>query len=97
MASPSLKTFGFGLRALKKYPELVPLVSIISTACFGCCSFMAYSLATKPDVRVIKSKGPAFEDVGPLEMRKLLNLNTAKYQIFPEVEALRKEIGSYKS
>ncbi|KAK3790561.1 hypothetical protein RRG08_010608 [Elysia crispata] len=93
----TLKTFGFGLRAFKKYPELVPLVSIISTAVIGCCSFMGYALATKPDVRVIKSKGPAFEDVGPLETRKLVNLNKDKYQIFPEVEALRREIGSYKS
>ncbi|RUS78102.1 hypothetical protein EGW08_014146 [Elysia chlorotica] len=76
---------------------LVPLVSIISTACLGCCSFMVYALATKPDVRVVKSRGPAFEDVGPLETRKLINLNKEKYQFFPEIQALRKEIGSYKS
>ncbi|GFN93184.1 normal mucosa of esophagus-specific gene 1 protein [Plakobranchus ocellatus] len=93
----TLKTFGFGLRAFKKFPELIPLVTIVGGACTACCTFMGYALATKPDVRVIKSKGPAFEDVGPLESRKLYNMNREKYQSFPEVEQLRKEIGSYKS
>ncbi|CAL1547445.1 unnamed protein product [Lymnaea stagnalis] len=93
----SVKTFGFGLRAFKKYPELIPLVGIITTACVGCAAFMGYALATKPDVRVVKSRGPAYEDVGPTESRKLIELNRTKYQPIPELVNLRKEIGSYKS
>jgi hypothetical protein len=95
--SGSLRTFGFGLGALKKYPELVPLVGIIGGACVMASAFVCYAVATKPDVRVVKSRGPAWEDVRATESRKMIDLNKAKYRVIPELESLRKEIGSYKA
>ncbi|CAG5114451.1 unnamed protein product, partial [Candidula unifasciata] len=94
--SAGARSFGFGLKAFKRFPELVPLVSILSAACLGGTGFIVYSLATKPDVRVIKSKGPAYEDVNPTENRKLVQVNKDHYQPIPELEELRKEIGHYK-
>lgn len=94
--SNAMRSFGFGMRAFKKYPELIPLVGIISTACVGCAGFMGYALATKPDVRLVKSRGPAYEAVEPTETRKMINLNRQKYREIPELQQLKKEIGSYK-
>ncbi|PVD36559.1 hypothetical protein C0Q70_03544 [Pomacea canaliculata] len=89
--------FGFGMRAFKKFPELIPLATIISTACVGACCFMAYALATKPDVRVVKSSElPPWEKVAPTERRKMIVMNQ-KYEPIPELEQLRREIGSYKA
>ncbi|CAG5116190.1 unnamed protein product [Candidula unifasciata] len=76
---------------------MVPLVGIISAACVGASAFVWYAVATKPDVRVVKSRGPAYEDVLPTESRKMINLDRTKYQPIPELQALRKEIGSYKA
>ncbi|BFZ13596.1 hypothetical protein BsWGS_16635 [Bradybaena similaris] len=95
--SSGVKTFGFGLVAMKKFPELIPLVGIIGGACVMASAFIGYALATKPDVRVVKSRGPAYEDVLPTESRKIINLDRTKYQPIPELQQLRKEIGSYKS
>uniref|UniRef100_A0A0B7A6N0 Uncharacterized protein n=1 Tax=Arion vulgaris TaxID=1028688 RepID=A0A0B7A6N0_9EUPU len=95
--SASTKTFGFGLVALKKFPELVPLVGIIGTACLGAAGFVWYAVATKPDVRVVKSRGVPYEDVVPTESRKMFDFNREKFKPNPELEQLRKEIGSYKS
>lgn len=90
------RRFGFGLRAFKKFPELIPLAAIISTACVGAASFMAYALATKPDVRVNKSSDlPPWERVKATEPRKMVVMNQ-KYLPIPELEKLKKEIGSYR-
>ncbi|GFS05351.1 hypothetical protein ElyMa_002935900 [Elysia marginata] len=59
-----LKTFGFGLKAFKRFPELIPLVSIVITMSSFGTFFLVYSVATKPDVRLVKSRGPPHEDVG---------------------------------
>ncbi|XP_076439257.1 normal mucosa of esophagus-specific gene 1 protein-like isoform X1 [Babylonia areolata] len=94
---PSLKTFGFGMHAFKKYPELIPLASILTTACFGATMFVLYSLATKPDVRVFKSSDlPPWERVQPTEARKLRVVNRKVYKPIPELEELKQEIGSYR-
>lgn len=100
--SPSMdsyqRTFGFGMRAFKKFPELVPLAAIISTACLGAATFVGYSLVTKPDVRIVKSSElPPWERVQPTEPRKMRVVNKNVYQSNPELEQLRKEIGSYKA
>ncbi|BFZ25784.1 hypothetical protein BsWGS_28822 [Bradybaena similaris] len=94
--SAGARSFGFGLKALKRYPELLPLVGIISAACIGGTSFIFYSLATKPDVRVVKSRGPAYEDVSPTDSRKLVHFHKDQYKPIPELEELRKEIGHYR-
>ncbi|XP_076439226.1 normal mucosa of esophagus-specific gene 1 protein-like [Babylonia areolata] len=92
------RPFGFGLRAFKKFPELIPLAAIISTACLGAASFVGYALVTKPDVRVNKSSElPPWERVKPTEPRKMRVVNKDVYKPIPELEQLRREIGSYKS
>ncbi|XP_064596013.1 uncharacterized protein LOC135462721 [Liolophura sinensis] len=90
------KTFGFGMVAFKKFPELIPLAVIIGGACVMCGSFMAYAIATKPDVRVVKgSELPPHERLKPEQSTKLVTINQ-KYEAIPELEQLRKEIGSFK-
>lgn len=91
------KTFGFGMRAFKKFPELIPLAAIISTACAGAAFFMGYALVTKPDVRINKSSElPPWERVGATESRKFRVVNKNVYKPIPELEQLRAEIGSYR-
>ncbi|KAK6166795.1 hypothetical protein SNE40_023415 [Patella caerulea] len=90
------KTFGFGMVAMKKFPELIPLVGFISAAVIGCGAYMAYALITKPDVRINKSSElPPWERVAPTERRKFFVINE-KYQENEELSKLRKEIGSFK-
>ncbi|KAL8562150.1 hypothetical protein ACOMHN_041985 [Nucella lapillus] len=92
------KTFGFGMRAFTKFPELIPLAAIIGAACVGAASFVGYALATKPDVRIMKSSElPPWERVQATEPRKMRVVNKNVYQSVPELEQLRKEIGSYKA
>lgn len=81
---------------LRRFPELIPLVSIIGGAlAMGGC-FIGYSLCTKPDIRIMKSITVApHEEVQPTESRKLYTRTKENYQAIPELEELRKEIGSY--
>jgi len=89
-------SIAFGRSAFKRFPELVPLVSIISTAMVGATCFTGYMLATKPDVRVNKRSDVApWEKVDPEKAQKMYTIHT-KYQRNPELDALRKEIGSYR-
>ncbi|CAD5123310.1 DgyrCDS11666 [Dimorphilus gyrociliatus] len=86
----------FGLKALRQKWELIPLVGILGTACIGATAYSIYAVATKSDVRVNKTKAVApWEEVNPNVPQKLLTLNQ-KYAENAELEALRKEIGSYK-
>nr|KAG5707258.1 hypothetical protein BaRGS_000032 [Batillaria attramentaria] len=75
------RRFGFGFRAFKKFPELIPLAAIISTACLGAATFMGYALATKPDVSDL--------------VLQMIVMNQ-KYAPIPELEQLKREIGSYR-
>lgn len=92
--------FGFGLRAMKNFPELIPLVSILSGACVMAASYIGYALYQKPDVTVnkttSKAEGKPWERINPLQTQKLLTFNQ-RYERNNELEQLRKEIGSYKS
>lgn len=90
------KTYGFGLKAFKKFPELIPLATAIGFAVAMGASYSAYSLYQKSDVRLRKSSElPPWERVDPTQPQKLLTYRT-KYEVNPELEKLRKEIGSYK-
>jgi hypothetical protein len=87
----------FGIRMLKSKYELLPLVSFLSAACAGGMAFMAYSLYQKPDVRVNKwTEHPPWERVNPETPQKLITINQI-YERNPQLEDLRREIGSYKS
>lgn len=91
------RRFGFGLKALKRYPELIPLVSILGMACSAATAYMVYSVYQKPDVRLNKhSELPPWERVNPTTPQKLYSINQ-RWEKIPELEQLRKEIGSYKS
>jgi hypothetical protein len=86
----------FGLNILKKKFELIPLIGILGVACVGCVAYCGYALIQKSDIRLNKyAENPAYERVDPEKPQKLVTLNQ-KYQKIPELEALRKEIGSYK-
>jgi len=86
----------FGLGLLKKKFELIPLVGILGFACVVAAAYSFYAMYQKPDVRLNKNAvHPPWERVNPETPQKFITLNT-KYQKIPELEALRKEIGSYK-
>lgn len=94
-AAQSSKLFGW--KILKTRYELLPLIAVLSLACGMAVSFSGYSLWQKSDVR-LNRKGhasPPWEEIDPEKRQKLVTFNQ-KYQKIPELEALRKEIGSYK-
>jgi len=96
LSRPEGKHFGFGFRAFKKFPELIPLVSILGFATAMATGFTIYALYQKPDVSLVRSKQlQPFERVNPEQPQKLHTINL-KYQKIDELEALKKEIGSYK-
>jgi hypothetical protein len=82
---------------IKRY-ELIPLVACVSLACGMGITYSLYSLYQKPDVMLTKKNRitPPWEEVDPEKKQKLLTINM-QYQKIPELDALRKEIGSYKS
>jgi len=98
MPAVTEKTFGFGMAGLKKYPELLPIVSILGVACLGAAAFTGYSLLKKSDVemRLVGGAIPRFERVDPTKSQKFMSPKGTKFQAIPELEALKKEIGSYK-
>ncbi|GAB1609086.1 hypothetical protein Ahia01_001194000 [Argonauta hians] len=94
---PILKSFGFGLGLFKRNPELIPLACFTAFAASMATSMMIYSITRKPDVRVFgRDTIMPYDLVKPTESRKLLNINE-KYEPIPELEQLKKEIGSYKN
>ncbi|KAK3579582.1 hypothetical protein CHS0354_015351 [Potamilus streckersoni] len=63
----------------------------------GAAAFSFYAAYTKPDVVINKSAEiPPFERIKPDQSVKLFQFNQ-KYEPIPELEALKKEIGSYKA
>ncbi|KAL5020138.1 hypothetical protein ScPMuIL_003030 [Solemya velum] len=88
--------FGFGFVALKKFPELIPLCAIMTVAIAGTAAFIGYALKTKPDIRINKNVTlPPWERVSPDECKKMIRINQ-EYKPIPELEKLKKEIGSFK-
>lgn len=89
----------FGLSIIKSKYELVPLLGVLSLACVGAVGYSTYSLLTKSDVSLSKKERniPRFENVDPEKSQKLWNTGATRPGRNPELDALRKEIGSYKS
>lgn len=87
----------FGWRVLKTKYELVPLVGVLSVACVLGAAYSVYALYQKPDVRLNKKTKelPPWEEVNPEARQKLLTFNQ-KYEKIPELDNLRREIGSYR-
>ncbi|XP_013794661.1 normal mucosa of esophagus-specific gene 1 protein-like [Limulus polyphemus] len=88
-----VKTFGFGFRAMRNKPEIIPLVTILTTACVGVAAYCVYALSQKSDVIINRKKLPPWERVDPETPQKLFTVHQ-EYKKIPELEALKKEIGS---
>ncbi|XP_045135867.1 uncharacterized protein LOC123518880 isoform X2 [Portunus trituberculatus] len=54
--SPSQpRSIAFSMQVFKRYPEVIPLVTIIGGAMVGMCVWSGYALVTKTDVQVKRS------------------------------------------
>ncbi|XP_070535351.1 normal mucosa of esophagus-specific gene 1 protein-like [Ptychodera flava] len=85
-------SFGFGV--LKKHYELTPLFSLIGGVCVMAGSYIGYALITKSDVVVNRSANPfPWDKVDPSKPQKLFTVSQ-KWTAIPELEQLRREIGS---
>ncbi|XP_066967719.1 uncharacterized protein [Macrobrachium rosenbergii] len=57
------KSFGFGLKALKRYPEIIPLITIMGVATVGVSAFSLYALFKKTDVQINRSDFARWETI----------------------------------
>lgn len=86
----------FTWRILKKKYDLWPLITFIGLGCAMGAVFSVYSVVQKPDVRLNRwALVPPWEEVDPEKAQRILTYKQ-KYQKIPEVEQLRREIGSYQ-
>ncbi|XP_014666213.1 PREDICTED: normal mucosa of esophagus-specific gene 1 protein-like [Priapulus caudatus] len=86
-----MKTFGFGLRAMKKHPEIIPVTVILGIACTGAIAYPIYSLFFKTDVTIDGGRTARWDSVNPEKPQKFLTFGQ-EYKSNPEVEKLRAEI-----
>ncbi|XP_005107304.1 uncharacterized protein LOC101856373 [Aplysia californica] len=85
-------TMGFGPRAFGKYPEIIPLFVIVCIPISLGIATGYRLMANGTDVRLVKSRGPPHEDVGPSRCRKWINYNPEKYAPIPELEEVKKDV-----
>lgn len=99
---PEIKGFheigGFSLASLKRHPALIPCVAICGAGALWCATYIGYMCATKPDISFRPwswggSDSP-YMSVKPKEIRKMYNVH--HYEINPEIEALKAEVGSWQ-
>ncbi|XP_063587175.1 normal mucosa of esophagus-specific gene 1 protein-like isoform X2 [Penaeus indicus] len=91
-----VKSYGFGLKALKKFPEVLPLVSIMGVATVGVSAFCLYALFEKTDVKINRSDLARWDKIDVNQPQKLMTLNQS-YGEDPKITALKKEIAdAYK-
>jgi len=86
-----IQSFGFGFRALKKFPELWPLAVIIGGACGLGTGYSLYSITTKTDV-VVKKGPERWENVDQSKNPKLINIGMTFRKESPSLENLRQEL-----
>ncbi|XP_050717347.1 uncharacterized protein LOC126999036 isoform X2 [Eriocheir sinensis] len=53
---PPPRSIGFSMQAFKRYPEIIPLVSILGAAMVGLSVWSGYALLTKSDVKLRRSE-----------------------------------------
>lgn len=85
------KSFAFGFKAMKKYPELLPLVTIMGVAVAGVAGFSIYSLFAKIDVQLDKSDAARWETIDLNKPSKFITYNQ-KYGEDPAITALKQEV-----
>jgi len=97
MSAVARKSFQlFGLNTLRKYPELMPLVGIMSFAGTMCGAFCIYATVQKPDVMISRGSHTfPWDHVNPEQPQKFL-AREQKYSRIPEKDKLYEEIGVYK-
>lgn len=87
----------FSAQLLKTKYDLWPLLGMLGVGCGMATAFSIYSVYQKPDVRLDRRSAiPPWEEVDPEKPQKLMDYNTGKYKKIPEIEQLRREIGSYQ-
>jgi hypothetical protein len=88
----------FGISTIKHHWSLMPVVGICGFACVLCGGYIGYMVATKPDIS-FKSGGWAkkapYQDVSSQEIRKIYP-HRRVVEVDPEIEKLKRELGSYK-
>ncbi|XP_064106082.1 uncharacterized protein LOC135215408 [Macrobrachium nipponense] len=58
-----VKSYGFGVKAFKRYPEIIPLVTIMGIATVGVSAFSLYALFKKTDVQINRSDLARWETI----------------------------------
>ncbi|KAK3772318.1 hypothetical protein RRG08_018310 [Elysia crispata] len=81
-------TFGFRLSTFKKYPELIPIVGIVSAVVTMGLTHL-YHLTQAPDVRFVRSRGPPHEDIGPRHKSHYHTPHPDRYRPIAELEELK--------
>lgn len=90
------KSFGFGLRSLKKNYELIPIVGIMGLFTVGLTGFTLYSLFYKTDVVINKNAPPRFEEINPEQPQKFYTI-AQEYKRIPELERAKREVAELRS
>jgi hypothetical protein len=90
----------FALNTLKSHWALMPVVAICGTACVMCAGYIGYMCVNKADLsfrpRSWNSVSAPYQSVGATELRKFYS-HKNPIVVDPEIEALKRELGSYKS
>jgi len=93
---PALLSF----KTLGHHWALVPVVGICGAACVMCAGYVGFMCMTKSDLswkpRSWNQVAAPYQGVDPLHIKKFIK-HRHQHQIDPEIEALKREIGSYKS
>lgn len=88
------------LKTLSHHWALLPVVGICGAACVMCASYVGFMCLTKSDLsfhpRSWNSVAAPYQGVEPHHIKKFIKHRNA-HKIDPEIEALKREIGSYKS
>lgn len=90
----------FAMSTLTKHWALMPVVAICGTACAMCAGYIGYMATTKPDLsfrpRSWNTDSAPYQSVGATELRKFYS-HRNPIVVDPEIEALKRELGSYKA
>jgi len=88
------------MRTLKHHWALLPVVGICGAACVMCAGYVGYMCATKNDIsfkpRSWNEISAPYQAVKAEWVNKFIR-HQHTHGVNPELEALRRELGSYKS
>jgi len=88
------------LKTLKHHWALLPVVGICGAACVMCAGYVGFMCLHKTDLsfrpRSWNDNAAPYQGVEPQEIKKFIK-HKQMHVINPEIEALKREIGSYKS